>query len=288
VGGLDQLKEWLRGREAAFSVRAREFGLPYPKGLLLIGVPGCGKSLTAKAVAHAWSQPLLRLDVGRVFGSLVGSSEENIRRVIQVAEAVAPAVLWIDEIEKGFAGTSGVGDSGTSARVFSTFLTWMHEKRSPVFVMATANDIRALPPEMLRKGRFDEIFFVDLPYQEEREEILRLHLTKRGRDPERLGIDVAAVAGAARDFSGAELEQVVVAALFREFAAVVPMDTEMLLATVAETYPLAQTMQESIAAMREWARHRARYASPRWRDETGRVMETERWERLGAVHGPAT
>jgi SpoVK/Ycf46/Vps4 family AAA+-type ATPase len=285
VAGLDQLKAWLQSREAAFSGRARDFGLPYPKGLLLVGVPGCGKSLVSKAVAAAWRQPLLRLDVGRVFGGLVGSSEENIRRVIQVAEAVAPAVLWIDEIEKGFAGVRNAMDSGTSARVFSTFLTWMHEKSSPVFVVATANDIRGLPPEMLRKGRFDEIFFVDLPRPDEREAILRLHLHRRRRDPDGLRIDVAAVAAAAADFSGAELEEAVVAALFHEFAAGSPLDTGMLMKMVGETYPLARTMPEAIAEMRDWARHRARYASRPAGDRTGAV-QPERWDRLGAVALP--
>ncbi|HMS54331.1 MAG TPA: AAA family ATPase, partial [Fimbriimonadaceae bacterium] len=173
VGGMELLKEWLENRTNCFTDKAREFGIPTPKGILLLGVQGCGKSLTAKAVAANWNLPMLKLDVGRIFGSLVGQSEENIRKAIKVAESVAPCVLWADELEKGFAGTSGSGvsDGGTTARVFATFLTWMQEKTAPVFLIATANDVSKLPPEMLRKGRFDEVFFVDLPDREEREQI---------------------------------------------------------------------------------------------------------------------
>lgn len=283
IGGLDQLKEWLESRRAAFAPRAREFYLPYPKGLLAIGVPGCGKSLIAKAVATRWRQPLLRMDVGRLFGSLVGSSEENIRRTIQVAEAVAPAILWIDEIEKGFAGIKSAGDSGTSARVFSTFLTWMQEKTSPLFVIATANDISSLPPELLRKGRFDEIFFVDLPLEEERRAILDIHLKKRGRDPARLTIDLDDLARTASGFSGAELEQIIVSALFTAYSAGTDLTTDILRRAIQETYPLAQTMREPIARMREWAEHRARYASAQRRDTEGKLHDARRWERLGAV-----
>ena len=187
VGGLGVMKEWLRKRAAAFTEESRAFGLPPPKGILLLGVQGCGKSLCAKAVSSRWQQPLLRFDMGRMFGSLVGSSEENVRRAIAVAESVAPAVLWVDEIDKAFAGSQGSGgtDGGTTARVFGTFLTWLSEKTSPVFVVATANDISQLPPELLRKGRLDEIFFVDLPSDAEREEIFRIHLERRHRDPDR-------------------------------------------------------------------------------------------------------
>ncbi|HZD04118.1 MAG TPA: AAA family ATPase, partial [Longimicrobiales bacterium] len=281
VGGLDQLKAWLSLRSGALTKKARDFGLPPPKGLLLIGVPGCGKSLTAKAAAYEWNQPLLKLDVGKLFGGLVGSSEQNIRRTIQFAEAVAPCILWIDEIEKGFAGFRSTGDSGTSARVFSTFLTWMQEKSSPVFVIATANDVTSLPPELLRKGRFDELFFVDLPFPREREEILGIHLRKRGRDPEALGIDVAGLARRAEGFSGAELEQAVIDGLYRAFDRGVELDSDAVAAALDDTYPLSETMKEPIRAMREWAEKRARYASTMWRDRTGEARATERWASIG-------
>src|SRR4051812_17350458 len=178
VGGLSVLKDWLQKRAITFTDEARTFGLPAPKGILILGVQGCGKSLCAKAVSSMWQQPLLRFDMGRMFGSLVGSSEENVRRAIAVAESVAPAILWVDEIDKAFAGSqsSGGTDGGTTARVFGTFLTWLSEKSAPVFVVATANDISQLPPELLRKGRLDEIFLVDLPSESEREEVFRIHL----------------------------------------------------------------------------------------------------------------
>src|SRR5450755_1375351 len=217
VGGMEILKDWLVKRRNAFSSRARDFGLPLPKGILLIGVPGTGKSLTAKAVGALWQMPLLRLDVGKIFGGLVGSSEENMRSVIKTAEAIAPAILWIDEIEKGFSGTqsSGSTDGGTTSRVFSTFITWLQEKTSPVFVIATANNVTQLPPELLRKGRFDEIFFVDLPNREERKTIFDIHLKKKKRDAAELGIDK--LVDATIDYSGAELEQAVIAALYDAF-----------------------------------------------------------------------
>src|SRR5207248_865828 len=183
IGGLDQVKTWLKKRQAAFSEEARKFGLPRPKGILMIGIPGGGKSLTAKAVGASWRLPLLRLDVGKVFAGIVGSSEENMRRAIQMAEAVAPSILWVDELEKGFSGTgsSNQSDAGTAARVFGSFITWLQEKTSPVFVIATANNVDELPPEMMRKGRFDEIFFVDLPTLPERREIGALHVKRRRR-----------------------------------------------------------------------------------------------------------
>lgn len=187
VGGLNNLKRWLSRRNGSWLGGARDYGLPAPKGVLITGVPGCGKSLTAKATAASWGLPLLRLDIGRIFSGLVGSSEQNLRTAIATAEAVAPCILWVDEIEKGFSNTTGQGDSGTSARVFGTFLTWMQEKRHPVFVVATANNIDALPPEFLRKGRFDEIFFVDLPTTAEREVIWRLQLGSRATDANGLG-----------------------------------------------------------------------------------------------------
>ncbi|HMK73460.1 MAG TPA: AAA family ATPase, partial [Myxococcaceae bacterium] len=218
VGGLENLKDWLGRRQAAFGEAARRFGLPEPRGLLLLGVQGCGKSLTAKAVAGAWQLPLLRLDMGRIFSGLVGSSEENLRRAIRVAESVAPVVLWIDEIEKALSGSasSGVSDGGVAARLFGALLTWLSEKTAPVFVAATANRIDQLPPELLRKGRFDEIFFVDLPAAPERRDIFRIHLQRRHRKPEAFDLD--RLAGMAEGFSGAEIEQAVVSALYDAFA----------------------------------------------------------------------
>ncbi len=261
VGGLDELKAWLTGRNGAFSEPARKFGLPAPKGLLLLGVQGCGKSLTAKAVASQWSLPLLRLDLGRIFSSLIGSSEENLRRAIRVAESVSPTVLWIDEIEKGLAGNAGaaVTDSGVSARVFGALLTWLQEKSAPVFVVATANRIEALPPELLRKGRFDEIFFIDLPSAAERREIFRIHLEKRQRDPMRFDLD--ALSTAAEGYSGAEIEQAVIAGLYLAFAEGVELTEAHVMRAVQETYPLSATMSEEIASLREWSKNRTRPAS---------------------------
>lgn len=261
IGGLEILKAWLRKRRGAFTQKARDFGLPLPKGILLIGVPGCGKSLTAKAVGAAWQMPLLRLDVGKIFGGLVGSSEENIRKVIKTAEAIAPAVLWLDEMEKGFSGTgsSNMSDGGTTSRVFGTFVTWLQEKTAPVFVIATANNVHQLPPELLRKGRFDEIFFVDLPSREERKSILDIHLKKKKRDPQ--AMDLVKVVDAMPEFSGAEVEQAVVSALYDAFDAEHDLQPEGLLHSVREIVPLAVTMKEGIDAMREWAKTRARNAS---------------------------
>jgi ATP-dependent 26S proteasome regulatory subunit len=268
VGGLEILKEWLARRTKSFSDAARAFGIPAPKGILLLGVQGCGKSLTAKAVAAQWNLPLLKLDVGRIFGSLVGQSEENIRRAIKVAESVAPCILWADELEKGFAGVSGggVSDSGTTARVFATFLTWMSEKTAPVFLIATANDVSALPPEMLRKGRFDEIFFVDLPDHPEREEIFRIHLLKRNRDPKKF--KAKALADATDGFSGAEIEQIVVGALYSAFDEGRELHQKDLIAEAKAVVPLSRMMSEEIAELREWASERTRPASRR-EDEPG-------------------
>ena len=261
VGGLAVLKDWLNKRSVAFSTEARDFGLPSPKGMLLLGVQGCGKSLCAKAVSSRWQLPLLRFDMGRMFGSLVGSSEENVRRAIAVAESVAPAILWVDEIDKAFAGSqsSGGSDGGTAARVFGTFLTWLSEKVAPVFVVATANDISQLPPELLRKGRFDEIFFVDLPSAEERAEVFRIHLSKRGRDPE--NYDVAALVETSVDFSGAEIEEATISALYDAFYGREELQTAHVLSVLAETVPLARTMDEHIGRLRAWADGRARNAS---------------------------
>jgi SpoVK/Ycf46/Vps4 family AAA+-type ATPase len=263
VGGMEILKDWLVKRRNAFSSRARDFGLPLPKGILLIGVPGTGKSLTAKAVGALWQMPLLRLDVGKIFGGLVGSSEENMRSVIKTAEAIAPAVLWIDELEKGFSGTasSGQTDGGTTSRVFASFITWLQEKTTPVFVIATANNVHQLPPELLRKGRFDEIFFCDLPDRDDRAQIIDIHVRKKKRDPAQFDMDK--LLEATVDFSGAELEQAVIAALYDAFDTGGDLSTEGLLRTLKEMVPLAITMREQIDSMREWARTRARMASAR-------------------------
>ena len=264
IGGLEVLKDWLTKRRHAFTSQARDYGLPLPKGILLIGVPGCGKSLTAKAVGAAWQMPLLRLDVGKIFGGLVGASEENIRKAIKTAEATAPSILWLDEMEKGFSGTasSGQSDGGTTSRVFGTFVTWLQEKTAPVFVIATANNVHQLPPELLRKGRFDEIFFVDLPTREERKDIIEIHLKKKGRDVSH--IDLPAVIEATPEFSGSEIEQVIVSAMYDAFdqnPTERQLTTAQLLHSSKEIVPLAVTMHEGIAAMREWARTRARLAS---------------------------
>jgi ATP-dependent 26S proteasome regulatory subunit len=261
VGGLAVLKEWLNKRAVAFTDEARAFGLPAPKGILLLGVQGCGKSLCAKAVSRLWQLPLLRFDMGRMFGSFVGSSEENVRRAIAVAESVAPAILWVDEIDKAFAGSqsSGATDGGTTARVFGTFLTWLSEKNAPVFVVATANDVSQLPPELLRKGRLDEIFYVDLPSEEERGEIFRIHLAKRGRDPEKF--DHPALVARSNDFSGAEIEEAINSALYDAFYSRQEITTEHVLTALAQTVPLAKTMDEKISRLRQWAEGRARHAS---------------------------
>jgi ATP-dependent 26S proteasome regulatory subunit len=261
VGGLGNLKEWVRKRSVAFSEDASRFGLPPPKGVLLLGVQGCGKSLCARAISQVWKLPLLRLDVGRIFASFVGNSEENARRAIATAESVAPALLWIDEIEKAFAGSqsSGVSDAGTTSRVFGTFLTWLQEKTAPVFVIATANDIGSLPPELNRKGRFDEIFFVDLPDEIERREIFSIHLSRRGRKP--LEFDIASLAAMSDGYSGAEIEQAVIAGLYEAFDHKRELTTEDVAASLRQSIPLSKTMQEKIDALREWAHGRARAAS---------------------------
>ncbi|MEW2381419.1 AAA family ATPase [Micromonospora sp. NPDC047707] len=262
VGGLENLKRWLAKRDGSWLAEAAAYGLPAPRGVLITGVPGCGKSLTAKAIAAAWGLPLLRLDVGRVFAGLVGSSEQNMRTAIRTAEATAPCVLWVDEIEKGFSGSAS-GDSGTSARVFGSFLTWMQEKTRPVFVIATANDIEALPPELLRKGRFDEIFFVDLPTRVERASIWRVHLARRLRNPAvagELALDdalLAELAGFSEGYSGAEIEQAVVAGLFDAFSERRPLRRDDLVRALASMVPLSVTQAERIDAVRSWADTRA-------------------------------
>ncbi|MFW6264122.1 MAG: AAA family ATPase [Cyanobacteriota bacterium] len=262
VGGLDELKKWLKQRSNAFTERAREYGLPQPKGMLILGVPGCGKSLIAKTTARLWGLPLLRLDMGRVYdGSTVGRSEANLRNALKTAESISPAILFIDELDKAFAGSTGSADSdgGTSSRIFGSFLTWMQEKTSPVFVMATANRVERLPGEFLRKGRFDEIFFVDLPTTEERQEIFKIHLHQRRSDIARF--DLEQLAKVSEGFSGAEIEQALIAAMYEAFAQDREFTQLDIIAAIKSTLPLSRTMTEQVTALRDWARQRARPAA---------------------------
>ena len=263
IGGLDNLKSWLLKRNNSWSERAKKYCIPAPKGVLVTGVPGCGKSLTAKAMSKIWQLPLLKLDFGKVFSGLVGSSEENMRRALATAEAVAPSILWIDEIEKGLSGLGSNGDSGVSSRIFGQFLTWMQEKESPVFVIATANNINGLPPELLRKGRFDEIFFVDLPTVEEREQIFKLHLAKRLKDKEisseidKIPNLCSELAKMSEGFIGSEIEQVVVSSLCDAFFENRALKFEDLTKNIQTTVPLSMTQREQILALRAWANVRA-------------------------------
>jgi len=258
VGGFDLLKRWVELRGRAFSSEARAYGLPSPRGVALIGVPGSGKSLAARMVAGAWHLPLLRLDLGSVFGSKLGESEERARRALEVAEAIAPCVLWIDELEKALA--HGDQDGGTSNRVLATLLTWMQERRSPVFLVATANDVSALPPEVLRRGRFDEVFFLDLPDEQERAQILAVQLRRRGRCPE--AFDLNALARGSQGLVGAEIEQAVVDAMFAAFSGGRELDTEDVCAALGTAVPLTRSRRESVARLQAWLRQgRARPAS---------------------------
>ncbi len=252
IADLRTLKGWLAKRRAVVREpeRAREFGLDFPRGVLLLGVPGCGKSLSAKAVAAEWGLPLLKLDPSNLYNKYVGESEGNFKRAMRAAERMAPVVLWIDELEKAFA-SGGSEDGGVSQRILGSFLSWMQERTGDVFVVATANDVQALPPEFLRKGRFDEIFFVDLPDRETRAEIFRIHLDARGHDP--AAFDLETLAGATEGFSGSEVEQVVVSALYTAFSGEGRLDTGALQDEVARTRPLSVTMAEKVRAMREWA-----------------------------------
>lgn len=256
VAGMDGLKGWLDKRRAAVDDPdgAERFGLPFPKGVMLLGVPGCGKSLCAKAVAREWRLPLLRLDPGSLYDKYVGDSEKNFKRAMRTAERMAPAVLWIDEIEKAFAASGGEHDGGVSQRVFGSFLSWLQERNGDVFVVATSNDVSRLPPEFIRKGRFDEVFFVDLPGRAARRHIFEIHLRKRRTDATR--IDVDQLAALTAGFSGAEIEQVVVAGLFTAFARRAPLATDMLREEIAATHPLSRTMAEQLEALRAWARDR--------------------------------
>lgn len=262
VGGLEELKRWLKQRSNAFTERAREYGLPQPKGMLILGVPGCGKSLIAKTTSRLWGLPLLRLDMGRVYdGSTVGRSEANLRSALKTAESISPVILFIDELDKAFSGGGGSGDSdgGTSGRIFGSFLTWMQEKKSPVFVMATANRVERLPGEFLRKGRFDEIFFVDLPSSAERRDIFRIHLGKRRSEIERF--DIEQLTKVSDGFSGAEIEQAIIAAMYDAFAQDREFTQLDIIAAIKATLPLSRTMTEQVTALRDWAGQRARPAS---------------------------
>lgn len=257
VGGLTGLKRWLARRRRGFSREARDFGLEAPRGILLVGVQGCGKSLAARATAGLWELPLLKLDAARLYDKYVGESERNLRKALATAEAMAPVVLWLDEIEKALATSSGGGgdaDGGLGRRILGSFLTWLQDKEAPVFVVATANDIAALPPELMRKGRVDEIFFVDLPTVAERREIFALHLDRRGRDA--AGFDLDQLAAASDGFSGAEIEQAVVSGLYAAFSGPGHLTTELLLEELAATRPLSVTMAEKVAAVRAWAEGR--------------------------------
>lgn len=272
IGGLDVLKEWLLKRRNAFSNRAMEYGLPALKGVLILGIPGTGKSLTAKATAKVFGVPLLKLDAGKIFAGIVGQSESNLRSVMQTAEAVAPCVLWLDEIEKGFSGSksSNATDGGTSARVFGSFISWMQEKKAPVLIVATANDVSQLPPEMLRKGRFDELFFVDLPNPLEREAIWKIQISKYGRDAK--DFDTVQLARATEGLTGSEIEAVFVESLYQGF----DQDQEPTDLTVAsaltEFVPLSKLMAEQISGLRDWARGRARLATSQVQEKGLRKM----------------
>lgn len=256
VGGLDRLKKWVEMRERIFTDEARRYGLDYPKGLLTMGVPGGGKGISARAVASSWGLPLLRLDLGAVFDGLVGGSEENLREALRIAEAVAPCVLWVDEVEKGVSGvgSSGQSDGGTAARVFGTLLTWLQEKEKPVFCYFTANDISAIPPELTRKGRIDEIFFIDLPTNEERREILGIHLRKKGREPDSGRFDLDRLVAETSGLVGAEIEQLINDGMVRAFSQDEEVETKHLLEARQRMVPLVETQRETIEELREFTR----------------------------------
>ncbi|MBL8681029.1 MAG: AAA family ATPase [Myxococcales bacterium] len=269
IGGLDALKRWLDLRARAWTDDARSFGVDAPRGVFLVGVQGGGKSTCTRAIARRWSLPLLRLDVGRLFHGLVGASEANVRRALAQVESAAPCVLWLDELGRAFGDLSRGGDAGTSSRVFGALLTWLQDRTAHVFVVATSNDVSALPPELLRKGRFDEVFFVDLPARLERAEILSIHLSRRGRDASKFDLDE--LSARTEGFSGAELEQCVVAALLYAFSETRELDQRDLARAVSDTVSLSKTARESIDALRKWARGRTRPASTALDGATGRV-----------------
>ncbi|ABC57917.1 MULTISPECIES: AAA family ATPase [Methanosphaera] len=263
VGGLENLKKWLSKRDKSWLDSAKKYGLPSPKGVLLTGVPGCGKSLIAKSISSMWHLPLLRFDVSKVFNMYVGNSESNMREAIKMAEAISPCVLWIDEIEKGFSGLGGSGDSGTTSRIFGTFLSWMQEKTKPVFVVATANNIDSLPSEMMRKGRFDEIFFIDLPTFNERKQIFKVHLESRLTYPEVRGDfeindeTLKHLSNITEGFGGSELEQIVVMGLYDAFSEDRSITLNDFENAVKNTVPLSVTQAEQIISIRNWANVRA-------------------------------
>lgn len=254
LGGFHTLKQWLERAQTGFSKEARELNLPAPRGILIVGIQGCGKSLSAKVIARQWKLPLLKLDAGRLFDKFIGESEKNLRQAIRLAESMAPVVLWIDEIEKAMSGGGGDADGGVSRRLFGTFLTWLQEKRQEVFVVATANDLSLLPPELLRKGRFDEVFFVDLPDPQERKIIFEIHLKLRRQQPK--SFDLEQLVEATDGYSGAEIEQAVIAALYRGLHQKQPLNTELLLQEISETIPLSVSRREDIQRLREIGRER--------------------------------
>jgi hypothetical protein len=261
IGGLDNLKEWILSRKRAYSPEAEKYGLPAPKGCLLVGVPGTGKSLSAKAIGTALGVPALKLDIGALFNSLVGESESRTREALKLAEAMAPCVLWVDEVDKGLAGAggSGNGDSGTTRRVFGTILSWMQERKKPVFVVMTANQVAQLPPEFLRRGRFDEMFAIDLPTSTEREQVAAVVLRKLNRDPSKFNLKL--IAGATGNYTGAEIEATAVDALFAAFEAGREVTTEDVVRAAGNVIPIAKTMAEQIDSIRKWGEGRARRAS---------------------------
>jgi len=272
VGGLQNLKAWLKTRGAAFTPDAKKYGLEPPRGILLLGVQGCGKSLCAKAVAAEWGLALLQLDAGALYDKFVGESEKNLRRALRAAEAMAPCVLWIDEIEKGFASRDSAADGGLSRRILGALLSWMQERRPPVFLVATANEAQDLPPELLRKGRFDEIFFVDLPSAPARRSILAIHLSRRKQDPARF--DLARLAESCAGFSGAEIEAAVVSALYAAFATRAPLADQHLLEALQAAVPLSRTCRESIESLRAWAVGRTVPAATPEAPTAGRTART--------------
>lgn len=262
VGGLENLKHWLQQRRGAWEDAAREFGLEPPRGMIILGVQGCGKSLCARAVAGEWKLPLVKFDTSAVYDKYIGETEKRIRKVFQVAEGLAPCVLWIDELEKVFAGSgpdSASADAGVSSRLLASFLSWMQDRKAPVFVAATCNNVTVLPPELIRKGRFDELFFVDLPNQAERMQIFSIQLAKRKRNPAEFDLDK--VAEAAKGYSGAEIDAAVQGALYAAYSEKMPVTTQSLIDALAQTVPLSTTRAEEIAELREWARTRAVPAS---------------------------
>lgn len=253
IADLNGLKNWLAKRRELITnpVRAKEFGLSFPKGILLLGVPGCGKSLCAKAIAMEWNLPLLKLDPANLYNKYIGESEKNFKRAMVTSEKLAPVILWIDEIEKAFSSSHGNEDGGVSMRIFGSFLTWLQDRNGDVFVVATANDIDRLPPEFLRKGRFDEIFFVDLPSAESRKAIFEIHLKKRGQDPSQF--DIRSLVEKTEGFSGSEIEQIIISGLYSAFSAKTQLSSKILLDEISFTSPISITMSEKIAFLRDWA-----------------------------------